>query len=170
MRQAFRTTLGFGRRGPLPGEGRSGRGESWWGFAEETPQVWADWLARAWRRLSGQPLPPTPPFTLVWDAVAIPIEGVRMTFGWRWYFRCPHCDRRCLVLYEGRRGLACRRCNRLGYRSQARRIRAPLDDVLPRWGRSFVPASVASPLAEALANDIQRQLTTLFERLTVRER
>lgn len=38
--------------------------------------------------------------------------------GRRWWLHCPHCDRRCAVLYFASRGWACRSCNQLHYRSQ----------------------------------------------------
>ena len=59
----LREAIGAGRRGPLPGQGR-GPGEPWEGLVEETPQVWAVWLAEYWRSKTRRPLPEVPPIWL----------------------------------------------------------------------------------------------------------
>lgn len=163
--------LGIPQRGPWPGAGRNGR-ERWWGLCEETPQLWSCWLAAWWRKRTRQPLPATPPFRLLGpDGEELPLTSTRCTFGYRWYFGCPRCGRRTEVLYRGRRGLACRRCNRLGYRSQTRRIREPGWLAAWDWGRQFGRERAPEPTLAALAEDLQqhleRELTTLFRLLTV---
>lgn len=156
--------FGFGRRGPFPGQGANAH-QPWWGLCEETPQLWASWLAEYWRRKTGTPLPERPPFRLLVDAGReLVIEGVHLNYGYRWFFRCPECGRRTEVLYQGRRGLACRRCNRLGYRSQARRVRVPgLLDLV--WGREFDRCCGDMPLLAELAQDLKQHIATGLERL-----
>ena len=49
--------------------------------------------------------------------------------GWRTWFRCPHCHRRCLVLYLRGGSFRCRLCGRVAYTSQS-------EDVIGRsWRR-----------------------------------
>jgi hypothetical protein len=168
---ALQAAMGIGRRGPWPGQGANAHAP-WWGLCEETPQLWASWLADWWRRKTGEPLPQTPPFTLHHDATGeVELEGVRCTFGYRWYFRCPACWRRTEVLYQGRRGLACRRCNRLGHRSQAGRATAPVGLLWLDWGREFGrywgDDRLLAELARELAEDVARKLDELFAGLRV---
>jgi hypothetical protein len=170
--QALKAALGIGRRGPWPGQGANAHAP-WWGLVEETPQLWASWLAAWWRRKTGRPLPKQPTFQLQHAATGeIALESVRLTFGWRWYFRCPRCGRRTEVLYAGRRGLACRRCNRLGYRSQVRRAIAPGALLWLSWGRTFDryggygggDGYADRTLAE-LAKDLRRDMACALDRL-----
>lgn len=101
----------------------------------------------------------------------ISLTSVRCTFGWRWYFRCPRCSRRVEVLYLGRRGLACRRCNRLGYRSQTRRIPEPPWLAAFSWGRQFGRSQCDEGSIGELARDIQQrlaaELASLFASFTL---
>ncbi|MCS7294288.1 MAG: hypothetical protein NZ761_02705 [Dehalococcoidia bacterium] len=163
---ALRALLGINRRGPWPGAGANGRPPSW-GIVEETPQLWVTWLAGWWKRLTGKPLPARPPFTLRYKSQPIVLESVPLRYGYRWYFRCPCCHRRCEVLYVGHRGLACRFCNRLLYRSQARRI-APLIDLFD-WTRdrtrSTPVPSELDPLLTELKRQVEHELTRLFSEL-----
>jgi len=154
---ARKAALGMPRRGPWPGGGANAH-QPWWGLCEETPQLWASWLAAWWRRRTRQPLPVQPPFTLEHGTTTIPLEGVRLTYGYRWYFRCPCCSRRTEVLYLGQRGLACRRCNRLGYRSQTRRVAEPPWLVAFSWGRQFGRSHGDERSIGELARDIQQRL------------
>jgi hypothetical protein len=134
--EPYKAALGMPRRGPWPGQGANAH-QPWWGLCEETPQLWASWLVGWWRRRTRQPMPEDPPFTLEHGTTEIPLEGVRLTYSYRWYFRCPCCSRRTEVLYVGRRGVACRRCNRLGYRSQTRRLSEPPWLAAFSWRRRF---------------------------------
>jgi hypothetical protein len=162
---ALKAALGIGRRGPWPGQGANAH-QPWWGLCEETPQVWASWLADWWRRTTGEPLPEHPPFRLLdGEGVELTLEGVRQTFGYRWYFRCPACGWRTEVLYQGRRGLACRRCNRLGYRSQTRRATAPVGLLWLDWGREFGRYWGDDRLLAALARDLARHLARKLDEL-----
>ncbi|MFC6920776.1 hypothetical protein [Meiothermus taiwanensis] len=167
----LRPSLGIGRRGPWPGQGANDH-QPWWGLCEETPQLWAHWLAEYYRRKTGGRLPERAPFRLQHAGREVAIEAVRHGFGFRWYFRCPICGRRTEVLYLGRQGLACRRCNRLGYRSQARRATAPLDLLRPLdWRRTFgryqgTDRQLAG-LAHDLAQGLSRQLEELFAGLQI---
>lgn len=169
--QALKAALGIGRRGPWPGQGANAH-QPWWGLCEETPQLWASWLAEYYRRTTGEPLPETPPFRILdREGAELPLEGVRLTFGYRWYFRCPLCWRRTEVLYQGRVGLACRRCNRLGYRSQVRRAAVPVGLLWLDWGREFGRYQsddvTLAALANGLVQDRARQLEQLFAGLKI---
>ncbi|MBX6753670.1 MAG: hypothetical protein IRY86_05540 [Thermorudis peleae] len=167
---ALKAALGMPRRGPWPGQGANAH-EPWWGICEETAQFWASWLATWWRRRTRQPLPEHPPFTLEHGGRTLLLTSVRCTFGWRWYFRCPCCSRRTEVLYLGRRGLACRRCNRLGYRSQRRRVAEPPWLVAFSWGRQFGRSQCDARSIVELARDIQQrlaaELASLFDGFTL---
>ena len=100
------------QRGPEPGEGRS-HGLPWRGIVEETPAVWVTWVVEASRR-AGLPVPSA----VMAAGVRVTVVSVALTYGLRYYFRCPDCGRRCEALYLVGRSLACRKCQRLGYRSQ----------------------------------------------------
>lgn len=162
---AVKAAFGLGSRGPFPGQGANAHAP-WWGICEETPQLWASWLADYWRRKTGNPLPERPPFRLQDGAgVELAIESARLTYGFRWYFRCPWCGRRTEVLYQGRRGLACRRCNRLGYRSQARRPTVPAGLLDLAWGRAFGRYWGDERMLAELARDLTQDLAAGLERL-----
>ncbi len=148
-----------GRRGPGPGKGPGAR--SWWGLCEETPQLWASWLAEFWRRRFGTPLPARPPFRVVAGETTCRLEAVRLTFGHRWYFGCPRCGRRTEVLYFGGLGPACRRCNRLGYLSQVTRAALPGLRFLGH-GRFGGPAADLGGLGQELRRAIFAGLERLF--------
>lgn len=116
------------QRGPMPGHGR-GPGRAWRGIVEETPVIWCSWVVAA-GRASGRGVPLRIKINDVW----IPMPGVRVGFGVRYYFRCPRCRRKCEAIYILGGVPACRKCHHLGYRCQARRwssvyaILAPLFD------------------------------------------
>lgn len=61
---------------------------------------------------------------------AVELDRTACTFGGsRTWFRCPHCHRRCLVLYLRGGTFRCRRCGRVAYTSQS-------EDVIGRsWRR-----------------------------------
>jgi len=103
------------QRGPGPGMGRSA-GRPWNGIVEDTPALWVGWIVEGYKRL-GRPLPER-----LWVGITpVALAWVQLTFGRRYYFLCPHCGRRCETLYFLGGRFACRKCLRLGYRSQTRR-------------------------------------------------
>ena len=105
-------------RGPLPGIGAGrGPGRPWAGIVEETRAVWVTWLTD-YARQTGKPIPRGLSFS---QGSYVPIVGVQLTFGVRYFFQCPECGRRCEAVYILGRRVACRKCLRLGYRSQASR-------------------------------------------------
>ncbi len=106
---------GFHQPGPLPGHGR-GPGRPWRGIIEETPCLWVTWVVNLARMTAN-----AVPVALLVADVRIPITATRLTFGARYYFRCPRCHRRCEAVYILGRVPACRHCHHLGYQSQARR-------------------------------------------------
>lgn len=116
------------QRGPMPGGGR-GPGRQWRGLCEETPVIWIGWVVAA-GRASGRGVPLRIKINGFW----VPIPGVHLTYGIRYFFRCPACHRKTEAVYILGGVPACRKCHRLGYRSQARRrssvyaILAPLFD------------------------------------------
>lgn len=48
----------------------------------------------------------------------IPLEQTQVSFGRRWWYRCPCCERRCGVLYHHSGVFACRHCVKPAYESQ----------------------------------------------------
>lgn len=164
----LREALGAGRRGPLPGQGR-GPGEPWQGLVEETPQVWAAWLAEYWRAKTRRPLPEVPPIRLTYEGQEVRLVGVERPFGYEWQFLCPECGERRRVLYLTRRGLLCRRCGKLGYLSQARRKGRTLELGLPLWGRRML-GGLPEALAQDLAQNVRKELEGLFSKLSVEVR
>ena len=56
------------------------------------------------------------------EKVQVRLESTALTFGRRWWWRCPRCQRRCGKLYfRANAGLlACRLCCRLRYRTQTK--------------------------------------------------
>lgn len=161
----LREAIGAGRRGPLPGQGR-GPGEPWEGLVEETPQVWAVWIAEYWRSKTRRPLPEVPPIWLTYAGQEVRLVGVERRFGYEWMFLCPRCGGMRRALYLTRRGLLCRRCGRLGYLSQARRKERALELGLPLWGRRML-GGLSKALAQDLAQDVRKELEDLFAKLSV---
>ncbi|WP_411705401.1 hypothetical protein [Edaphovirga cremea] len=47
------------------------------------------------------------------------LDKTKLTFGERWWYLCPACDRRVGILYAIGESLACRCCHGLHYRSQS---------------------------------------------------
>lgn len=103
------------QRGPMPGGGR-GPGAAWRGIVEETPVIWCSWVVAA-GRASGRGVP----LAIIVAGTRIPLPGVYLTYGVRYYFRCPSCKRKCEAIYLLKPMPACRKCHRLGYRCQSRR-------------------------------------------------
>lgn len=62
--QALKAALGIRKRGPWLGQGANAHA-AWQEWCEETPQLWASWIADWWRRKTGGRLPETPPPTEV---------------------------------------------------------------------------------------------------------
>ena len=150
------------QRGPGPDEGRNAC-DPWQGIVEETPAIWVTWLVDAAKR-AGYALP----LTLEVAGQKVPLVSVALTYGLRWYFKCPRCGRRCEALYVRRQDFGCRRCLRLGYRSQKARptsCYAMLDRVFARdyWaGRWDGDASKASLLADEVRRRLEAQVDRLF--------
>lgn len=103
------------RRGPYPGWG-CGPGRPWRGLVEETPAFWVTWLVALARKLGLNP----DALNLTWYGVPFHLATTELTFGTRYYFLCPRCERRCEALYYAG-AVGCRVCHHLGYRSQAHR-------------------------------------------------
>ena len=103
------------QRGPSQGSGSNGR-RPWNGLVEETPHLWVTWVTDAAKR-QGRPVPTA----LLVNGRRVDLEGVRLTFGDRYYFLCPTCGRRVETLFFALGRPGCRRCLRLGYRSQSQR-------------------------------------------------
>jgi len=151
------------QRGPGPGEGRSS-GRPWRGIVEETPAIWVTWIVGAARR-SGLPVPSG----LEVAGKRLPLVSVPLTYGPRYYFKCPLCGRRCEVVYMAGRDIGCRKCLRLGYRSQKYRATscyAILDRV---FARDWIPARFAGPgdkvsvMADTLRERLEKAVDALFE-------
>lgn len=152
-------------RGPGPGEGR-GPGRPWRGIVEETTCIWVQWVVNACKRLGR-----TVPDSLGADGAPVLIVPVHLTYGVRYYFLCPQCARKVEALYFLPGEFGCRKCLRLGYRSQARRsgsIYRYLDLTFDR--RSLlsqryedvdnpIVADVVKPLRKMMAKRIEAMLS-----------
>lgn len=138
----------FHQPGPIRGTGR-GNGQPWNGIVEDTPCLWVTWFV-AMAHATGQPIPAA----VAVGNVEVHIVGVELTFGARFYFRCPYCWRKCEAVYLVGGVPACRRCHRLGFRSQAQRstsIYAAFDVLLD--GRPY-PVSPRYRIDESLLSDL----------------
>lgn len=156
-------------RGPGPGRGRSG-GRPWRGIVEETACLWVGWIVEGARR-AGLP----PPSALEVNGQRVPLVTAELTFGKRHYFECPQCGRRMEALYFLGRECGCRRCLRLGYRSQASRPGSPwayLDWVFHRrslWRRWELPDNlVCDDLVQPLRKLLGERIEAMMAQVTVR--
>lgn len=106
------------RHGPEPGWGAS-HGRPFAGVLEETPVLWVTWLTDMARRM-GREVPPA----IKVSGEVVDIVSAELTFGRRYFFRCPKCGHRREALYflgktrSGTNVCGCRACLHLGYRSQ----------------------------------------------------
>lgn len=159
----------FSQRGPMAGHGR-GPGQRWRGLCETTPQIWIGWVIEACR-MAGKGIP----VALLVGDVRVPITSVQLTFGKRYYFRCPRCHRRCETVYIVGRVPLCRLCGRLGYQSQARRdssVYGLLDALMGRedWAkprRYEVDTTLLADVLESARNDMATRLAADVEGITV---
>lgn len=143
------------QRGPGRGEGRSS-GTPWRGIVEETPAIWVSWVVGAARRAGYK----TPDHIEVFDQRAR-LVSVPLTYGPRWYFECPHCGRRCEALYLKGGVFACRKCLRLGYRSQKYRATscyAVLDRLFDRDARPWLEGRYGSGKVDVMVSDLRKHL------------
>jgi hypothetical protein len=115
-------------RGPKNGEGK-GPGRPWQGIVEETTCLWVTWFISLAHSQGKTP----PELGLQVNGHTLAYASVPLTYGRRWYFLCPHCGRRCEALYLLGGRLACRKCLRLGYRSQTHVPGSPAIE----WDRIF---------------------------------
>ncbi len=150
------------QRGPGPGEGRSS-GTPWRGIVEETPAIWVSWVVGAARRAGYK----TPAHLEVRRQRAH-LVSVPLTYGPRWYFLCPHCGRRCEALYLKGRDFGCRRCLRLGYRSQKYRATSCYAVLDRLFARDWIPARWRGPekvdvMADRLRERLEKAVDGLFE-------
>ena len=109
--------IGRSHSGPMSGRGNNGRGKPFLGIVEDTPQCWVTWLTDAARTAGLDPAHIRAQFY----NTPLEIEPVEVGFGTRYYFRCPHCNRRCEAVFYVPRTVGCRKCLHLGYRSQVHR-------------------------------------------------
>lgn len=159
----------FSQPGPMAGHGR-GPGRPWRGLCEETPQLWVGWVVNLARMTAN-----AVPVALLVAGVRIPIPGVRLTFGVRYYFRCPRCHRRCEAVYILGRVPACRKCHHLGYQSQARRnssIYGVLDALAGRdaWDkpkRYDVDSVLLADVLDGARHDLATRLAAALDGITV---
>ena len=103
-------------RGPMPGMGRS-RGRPWAGIVEQTPALWVGWVTSACKHADLAPLA----VAVTWHGQDLEMDAVKLTYGTRYYWRCPRCRRRVEAIYATRAAVGCRTCLHLGYLSQASR-------------------------------------------------
>lgn len=147
------------QRGPMPGHGR-GPGRPWRGIVEETPALWVTWVVAA-GRASGRGVPLRIKIGDVW----IPMPGVRVGFGVRYYFRCPRCRRKCEAIYLLAGVPACRKCHRLGYRCQARRWSSVYAILSPLFDRDLTAPARYIVDDELLHDELVKAQDTIKARL-----
>ena len=150
------------QRGPGPGEGRSS-GRPWRGIVEETPAIWVTWIVGASRR-AGLSVPSA----VTVAGIRAEVVSVALTYGPRYYFRCPYCGRRCEALYLVGRDMGCRRCLRLGYRSQKYRATSCYAVLDLLFAREYIPARWRGPenvdvMAAELRERLEKAVDGLFE-------
>lgn len=154
--------LGFGR-GPRPGDGR-GPGRPWGGIVEETPALWVNWFVAQAKRLGWRL-----PLGVTVGGQPLGMTSIPLTYGPRWYWLCPECGRRCEAVYIRGQRAACRKCLRLGYRSQTQRatsIYAWLDLLFQRdamTGPRYLTDKVPNGLYNELRRDMGDRIAALFE-------
>lgn len=156
------------RRGPLPGDGRS-HGRPWRGIVEETPAVWVNWITEASKR-AGRPVPGA--IRIDGDSgysLRVPLVGVQLTYGIRYYFLAPCCGRRVEALYFLGPEVGCRKCLHLGYRSQVYRPGSAwlyMSRIYHRrslwhrweWPANVVMTEIVNPMRELLRAEIETML------------
>jgi hypothetical protein len=137
-------------------------------LVEDTPCLWVTWVADAAKR-QGRPVPEA----LSVDGRRVALEAVRLTYGDRYYFRCPICGRRVETLYFALRP-GCRQCLRLGYRSQSHRATSVYWTLDRLFARRFLPSRWTTAegdpvgfLVEGLREDLQRRIDDLFDAVKV---
>ena len=156
----------MGQRGPVFGRGP---GQPWNGIVERTPCLWITWITDATKRAG------VSPDTLQVSFYDVPVKmsSVQLTFGKRWYWLCPRCERRCeAVYYAGVVG--CRMCLRLGYLSQSRRSTSVwgflydlfADRSLSR-GR-YDPSNEAGAIVRELENELRQELRNLVAAIDIK--
>lgn len=158
-------------RGPFPGFGR-GPGVPWAGIVEETPALWITWITDACKRI-GRPIPPE----VYINGQPVRLAWAQLTFGRRYYFVCPHCGQRREALYflDQGRIFGCRKCLRLGYRSQTMRPTSPwrvLDEIFSRGSlpRRYTPDErILEDVVFELRAAIREHIETLLARVTFPE-
>lgn len=165
-------TCALSQRGPMTGEGR-GSGKRWGGIVEQTPVIWVGWFVSAAKAAGIEPIAPQCSF----GGIALQMTRVKLTFGWRYYWLCPQCRRRCeAIYYNGRVG--CQRCLNLGYSSEAHRPNSAgflLDCILSRrWPfeqrrRWDIPDQASAAILAALHGEFEKRLQALFDNLKITE-
>ena len=157
------------QHGPYPGWGQRGHGRRFGGIVEDTPGLWVGWVVDLSKRAGRDPLS----LRLSWGEWALRLAYVDLTFGRRYYWRCPVCDRRCEAVYTLGGRLACRVCHHLGYRSQASRagsVYGFLDTILGRrWLRQgrYQGNDKAGELVAGLAQEFRAKLQAVIDGLSI---
>lgn len=165
-------TRAFSQPGPMTGNGR-GPGRPWGGIVEETPGIWITWIASAAKAAGIEPMT----LQISFGGIVLQMTRVKLTFGWRYYWSCPLCARRCEAIYHAGR-VGCQRCLNLGYSSEAHRpnsARFVLDCLLSRrWPfeqrrRWNIPDNASTAILAGLQGEFEKRLQALFDNLKIRE-
>ncbi len=155
------------RRGPYPGDGR-GPGRRWGGIVEKTPVVWITWLVSACKKAGVNPLTMRAEFC----GITLRMTVVKLTFGYRYYWLCPLCGRRCEAIYNNGR-VGCQRCLHLGYSSEAHRptsawaILSLFSRNWPFERRRDMSDQAAAAIVKALRGEFERKLTGLLDSIKI---
>lgn len=154
-------------RGPGPGDGK-GPGRRWAGIVEETPALWVTWVVDSARRIGVDPLA----LGVIAGTMPLRIETAQLTYGLRYYWRCPICGKRVEAVYI-KRQVGCRRCLRLGYRSQTYRAASPyavFDQLFSRdlFARRYAdPGNRLDGTLDALQRALQGKIDELVRHVAI---
>lgn len=118
--------------GPMPGFG-AGHGVHFSGVVEMTPVLWVTWLTYTARRMGCEV-----PTAIKVSGEVVEIVSVDLTFGRRYFFRCPRCGHRREALYFLGKRCGCRVCLHLGYQSQCSRATSAWPELDRLFGRTAV--------------------------------
>jgi hypothetical protein len=143
-------------------------GRSWGGIIERTEALWIVWITAAARQIGVSP----ESLELRFHGVDLIIARVALTFGPRYYWLCPLCQRRCEAVYHLNNQVGCRQCLHLGYLSQSYRPFSSWGELDRLFTRRFLSrgrrgdrhkneSALAGVVAEVRA-ELHRQLVDLI--------
>lgn len=157
MRDFDKLSSGMLSRGPSPGNGR-GAGRPWGGIVEHTPVLWIGWVTSAAKKAGVNPQS----IKLSFYGIELAIVTTRLTYGARYYWLCPICQRRReAIYYNGRVG--CQRCLNLGYLSESHRPTSVWGTLDRLYSRDFPRYNPPDDVAGVIVTELKQQFTSKLE-------